>query len=175
MLDIDTVGFIADLEPCANPAFIDIEITEADAGVDYKLADLKAGTSEDVPIPGLDLVIPLVGSAGVVADIKVSGNADAFQLNLGLDACITSPLGKECGSDLVPTGLPVEIIQGDFSFGSVCGGWKCVYYTAQEVAEIKAGQLTQQQACNDHSPSTFTGGHNANYPGCGTCYCCAKN
>jgi hypothetical protein len=57
--------------------------------------------------------------------------------------------------------------------GSTGTQWSCYHYSAQEVKDINAGKMTQQAVCAKDG-HIYTAGNNTNYPGCGTCYCCAK-
>ena len=120
-LDIDTIGMTADIEPCGNPATIGGEITEADLGINYQWGPYSTGDSGEEPIPGLSVGIPIVGNAQVEAAYDIEGNAGALTIKLGLDACIDSIIGKECGSDLTSE-LPIYILQDTFHFDSICGG-----------------------------------------------------
>jgi len=120
-MGIDTIGVSATMLPCASPASMSMEITEADAGIDYPIAGITAGYSGDIPIPGLSVAIPVVGDAGVQAAVSIDGNADSFEFSLGLDACVDIPIvGSECGADLDPDQLPVPILSGSYSFGDLC-------------------------------------------------------
>jgi hypothetical protein len=120
VLDLDTIGVKADIEPCAQPFNMDLEITEADMGIDYQIASLTAGEDEDIPVPGLSIGIPFVGSAGINMAVKIDGNLDALTLSLGVDACI-SDVG--CGSDLLSS-LPIWLLNTQFDFSDLCEGKK---------------------------------------------------
>lgn len=119
MLGIDTIGLKAEFAPCAMPAHVNLDITEKDLGIDYQIAGLTFGKDADIPVPGLSIDIPDVGEAGVNAAVQLVGNVDAFDAQLGLDACISVGGDKECGSSLVPE-LPIWVIKGNFTFGSIC-------------------------------------------------------
>jgi hypothetical protein len=45
-----------------------------------------------------------------------------MKFDVAMDACVNVTLiGEECGSKVDPTGtLPVQILQGTFSFGDIC-------------------------------------------------------
>jgi len=123
LMGLDTIGIEIDLEPCADPMDFSMDITEEDLHIDYPIAGITAGTSENVPIPGLSIDIPFVGSAGVVMVIKVDGNVDQLTISFGVDACIDSPAGDECGADLpIPVGnpFPIMLIDAQMSFGNLC-------------------------------------------------------
>jgi hypothetical protein len=96
-------------------------LTDHHAGIDYPIDDITFGTDQEFPIPGFSIDIPVVGSAGVFAAVDVSGDVSSFQAKLGLDACIDSIIGEECGSSLTSE-LPVYVLQGTFSFDSICNG-----------------------------------------------------
>jgi len=119
VLNADTVGMLIDLEPCANPATMSIVVTEAALGIKYTIADITAGTTEEVIIPGLFVPIPLVGQGQVQADITVDGNIDKLDIDIALDACLSVFGITECGSDLTSL-LPVEVLQTSVGFTDVC-------------------------------------------------------
>jgi len=119
MLNLDTVGLKMDIEPCADPAHVNLDVTEADLGIDYPITGLTAGEDEDIPIPGLSINIPVVGDAGVNAVVDLDGNVDQFTMDLGLDACAEVMGYQQCGSKLTSE-LPVWVLQGTFSFGDMC-------------------------------------------------------
>jgi len=129
VLDIDTVGVRADFEPCADPLHMDLEITESTFGIDYPIADLTAGTDEEVPIPGLSFSIPVVGSAGANMAIKIDGNVADLTVAVGVDACMSVLGVNTCGKDLTSM-LPIYILQGDFHFSALCGGGTYDTYSA---------------------------------------------
>ena len=108
-----------DVEPCTDPAKISIVVTEADMKINYTIADIVAGTTEVVPIPGLSIPIPLVGDAQVQADITVDGDASMFTIDIGLDACVTVFGFTKCGSDLT-SDLPIDVLNTTVSFSGVC-------------------------------------------------------
>merc|ERR1711862_699550 len=97
--------------PCANTSHVDIAVTESKHNIDFKVADVEAGTEKDIPVPGLSVDIPEVGSAGVDVAVEVDGNLDNLRLKVGLNAC-TQVRGHEvCGSALTSY-LPIWILHG---------------------------------------------------------------
>lgn len=119
----DEVTVEIDLIPCGNPAEVAFIVSDKKFNINYKIADITAGHDETIDIPGLSLAIPGVPvSAGVVLDVKISGNIDSLTLDIGLDACVDLPfIGKECGSKLL-SALPIWLLDQTFNFGSVCTG-----------------------------------------------------
>jgi hypothetical protein len=115
-----TLHFQATLLPCINPASVSLEVTEADYKIDYLVGNFSAGVNEDdIPIPGLSLDIPFVGSVGVNAIVQVDGDASEFDFNLGLDGCM-SVLGKTvCGSELTSY-LPIWVLNGTITLSDLC-------------------------------------------------------
>ena len=115
-----TIGVKLDLEPCGKPASMSLDIVEKNLGIDHKILGIKAGTKEEVGIPGLNVGIPVVGKAGVDAAIELDGNASKLKVKVGLDACAKLKfVGKKCGSDLTKV-LPVWILDHTFQFSHVC-------------------------------------------------------
>ncbi|KAH8055681.1 chlorophyll A-B binding protein [Aureococcus anophagefferens] len=98
-LDLDTIGVVVDMEPCADPMNFDVDVragvpggarlvsclfqvTEADLGIDYEIEKLTAG--ERVPVPGLSLDVPVLGSAGVNLVARITGSVQELTLSFGL-------------------------------------------------------------------------------------------
>lgn len=97
-----------------------IEVTESTIGIDYRIASLTTGEDADIPVPGLDLDVPVLGSAGVNMVVKIDGSVDALSLGLGVDAC-ASVLGYEkCGADVDPAQFPILLLNSSYSFSGVC-------------------------------------------------------
>lgn len=121
----DTVTVVMDIAPCASRAYVDLSVHDSKFGVKYDIGKVAAGTDEDFDIPGLSIDIPGVPvSAGVVVDVKVDGNIDNLELQVGVDACAQIPVwGKECGSDLTSV-LPVWLLDTTFNFGHTCSGFQ---------------------------------------------------
>jgi hypothetical protein len=89
-------------------------------GFDLKIPALSAGTNKTIPVEGLDVDIPGLGSAGVVVNFVLDGNLQALKAEVGLDACIDIPIyGTKCGSSVI-SALPVWILNQTLSFTSVC-------------------------------------------------------
>lgn len=51
--------------------------------------------------------------------------------------------------------------------------YSCHAWTVEDQQKINSG-VPQQQVC-ENDGFIFTQGANQNYPGCGTCWCCAPN
>mmetsp|Transcript_89047 Transcript_89047/g.172493 ORF Transcript_89047/g.172493 Transcript_89047/m.172493 type:complete len:218 (-) Transcript_89047:193-846(-) len=116
---LDTVGVILDMQPCAEPMYYSMEVTEADLGVDYKF-EIAADEEEEIPIPDVSVDIPGLGEAGLFADVSVFGNIDALEIHIGLDAC-ADVLGYEtCASTVDPVDFPIWILDETFDFSTVC-------------------------------------------------------
>lgn len=99
--------------PCASPATIKFEIQVDGCPWDYSIS---AGDDGSVDIPGLSFGIgPL--TAGAVLDYTLSGNAEALEIKLGIDACAQVFGVKECGSDITSE-LPLNILDEKINFGA---------------------------------------------------------
>jgi hypothetical protein len=116
------VGVRGVLQPCGTKATIGLTIYETTLGFSYSKS-ISSGTSFDAPVPGLNVGIPVVGSAGVVAKFSFTGTVSAVRMVGSLDVC-GSILGfKQCGSSLCSfCGLPVSVISATVNFNSVCSG-----------------------------------------------------
>ena len=120
MLGVETVGVQAVLAPCDSTAHMDLDIYETDLGINYTIAGVSAGEEKDIPIPGLDIDIPVIGNAGVNVAVEFGGNLSELEVKLGLDACIDLPVvGEHCGSALTKE-LPIWILSGSYDFSSLC-------------------------------------------------------
>ena len=98
------------------------QVTEADLGIDYAIEKLTAGEDAYLPVPGLSLDVPVLGSAGVNVVARITGSVGELTLSFGLDAC-GSVLGVEtCGADIDPYRLPVMMLNETYSFNDVCDG-----------------------------------------------------
>lgn len=114
----DTVNFIANIQPCAQPADIEFEISDTDLGVDYTKT-ISMQDSEQFDIPGLTFGIPGYASASAVADVTVGGDLDDVEISLGLDACASVAGFQVCGSSLTDE-LPVTVLEGTYDFSNIC-------------------------------------------------------
>ena len=124
LLGLDTVGLAMDSQPCGHPVTGDIEITEKDIGIDFKVASLGAGTDDTIPIPGFSIGIPGTPlNAGVDIDIRIDGGPSDLSIDFGLNACVDIWIGKLCGSDIpgISGVLPVWAFKiQHIDFSSVC-------------------------------------------------------
>jgi hypothetical protein len=116
---LDTVGVVLDMEPCALPMYYSVEVTEADASVDYKI-ELAADQDEEIPIPGVSVVVPGLGEAGLYVDASIFGNVDSLEMHIGLDACADLYGLESCASTIDPIDFPIWILDATFNFSAVC-------------------------------------------------------
>ena len=114
MLDVDTLGFSANLAPCGKPASLTLRVTEADEGIDWS-TQYDSGESGEVPVPDLSIDVPIFGSAGVYAVYEIDGDASALGIALGLDACGTVLGITKCGSS-VTSELPIILLNNTYKF-----------------------------------------------------------
>tara|TARA_B110000208_G_scaffold172770_1_gene216042 strand:+ start:304 stop:1173 length:870 start_codon:yes stop_codon:yes gene_type:complete len=117
--DVDTIGITGELELCNKPATATIKVNDTKFGISHELAGLVAGRAIDVPIPGLDLDIPDIGSVGVNAAFDIEGDLENLEIKLGLDACGKVLSHSVCGSKLTDK-LPLYVLDHTFDFGSLC-------------------------------------------------------
>jgi len=119
-ITVDTLGLILKLDPCANPMFYSIDVTEADLGIDLYY-ELTGDSEEKFPLPGLSYPIPPFGEVGLFMDVYISGNVAELTLDFGVDICLMDG-SEECASEYYPydTVFPVWIIEGIFDFSDIC-------------------------------------------------------
>ena len=71
-----------DLEPCAEPAGLSLDITERDHHIDFPITGITAGKAQNIPIPGLSIAVPKIGNLGVDAAVLIQGNPDELTLKV---------------------------------------------------------------------------------------------
>jgi diketogulonate reductase-like aldo/keto reductase len=126
LLGIDTVGVALASQPCASAVTADIEVTEKDLGIDYKVAKLGAGADDNIPIPGLSIGIPGTSlNAGAVLVVQLDGGMTDISIKVGLNLCVDVIIGSLCGNDIpglsgVLPVFPISFQHIDFS--GVCPG-----------------------------------------------------
>lgn len=119
----DTIGMKIDLDPCnAEGSKISIDVTEANHGIDFPVAGVRAGEERNIPIPGLAIAVPGVGHVGVDVAVLIVGNPDMLTLKVGLNACVAIASKMVCASSIpgLDTILPWYVLSGTYSFGDVC-------------------------------------------------------
>jgi len=151
VMDVDSVGVKAQFEPCAQPLTIGLEITEADAGIDYPIAGISAGDDKEIPVPGLSFGLPVIGSADANMAVKVDGNIDAVNIAIGVDACATVLGFKKCGSSLTSE-LPIWILNGQFDFSNLCAV-RTSERTTGGLVEQAHGASNGEECCSEQCSS----------------------
>mmetsp|Transcript_291 Transcript_291/g.741 ORF Transcript_291/g.741 Transcript_291/m.741 type:complete len:258 (-) Transcript_291:4197-4970(-) len=120
----DTIGMKIVLEPCdENGAKLSIEVTEKNHGIDFPIAGIAAGDTENIPIPGYAMIIPGVGNVGLDVSVMIAGNPDILRLKVGLNACAqTSTNHQLCASSIPPLSniFPWWVLKGAYNFGDIC-------------------------------------------------------
>ena len=116
---LDTVGVVLDMEPCAVPMYYSFTMTDADSGISYS-TEFDVGVEEAIPVPGVSVVVPGLGTAGVYMDTLINGNIDSLTIDIGIDACATLFYDLTCASTVDPTDFPIWLLESTFNFGSVC-------------------------------------------------------
>ena len=119
----DTIGMAIDIDPCNEMgSSMSINITEFDHGINYRIAGVRAGEEQYYPIPGCSIIVPVVGSMGLDADVLIYGNPDQLTIKVGLNACTVVASHTICASSVPGLNaiLPWWILSGTYSFGDVC-------------------------------------------------------
>ena len=94
-------------------------MTDAATGVSYS-TEFDVGVEEAIPVPGVSVVVPGLGTAGVYMDTFINGNIDSLTIDFGVDACINSLGIVSCASTYDPADFPIWLLESTFNFGSVC-------------------------------------------------------
>jgi len=116
---VSDIQLAARLTPCSVPATISFEVIEKLLHIDFKIASLRAGVDEEIPVPGLALIVPGVGDVGIHVLVGLKGDASDLDVKIGVDACGEALHLKKCGRDLIPL-LPIYILSHSFNFGDMC-------------------------------------------------------
>lgn len=125
----DTIGMKLDLDICNNEgSSISLDVTEKNHNIDYPIEAVRAGEEKNIPIPGLSILVPPVGSLGVDVTVLIMGNPDILMLEVGLNACLETPHHEICASSIpgLNTILPWYILNGTYSFGNACDSLESV-------------------------------------------------
>jgi hypothetical protein len=129
----DTFTASMKFEPCDAAATASVGVTDTQGLI---LAaggfseGITAGKPEHFDIPGASLTVTSfdIGEIGVYMDVNLGGNPDKLTLAVSLDICAGTELG--CCSDkgtgalshVCPSEIPIQLLEGTFSFGdNVCG------------------------------------------------------
>jgi hypothetical protein len=137
----DTIGLKITLDPC-NPdgSSLSLDVTERDHGIDFTVAGIKAGEENNIPIPGLSIVIPAAGHFGVDVAGLIYGKPDKLSVKVGLNACMAAGQHQFCASSVpgLTNIFPWYVLEGTYSFGNYCIGTTAVtsdeFSLIQEVA-----------------------------------------
>jgi hypothetical protein len=119
----DTIGMKITIDPCDElGSSLSLDITEADHNIKYMVAGIRAGEEENIPIPGLSIIVPTIGHVGVDAAVLILGNVDQLTLKVGLNACAVLRERNICASAIpgLHTILPWWVLSGTYSFGDLC-------------------------------------------------------
>lgn len=89
-----------------------------------------------------------------------------WKKNMGLDKCVRPPsnslISSPYASDPGSSYLPIASAQ-----------WDAIVFSQAQIDRIKAGTGTAQSIAQEMG-GVYTGGNNANYPGCGSAMQCKK-
>eukprot|EP00536_Pseudo-nitzschia_multiseries_P005946 jgi/Psemu1/303745/fgenesh1_kg.121_\ len=120
----DTIGMKIELDPCDEEgAKLTLDVTELDHGIDFELAGIRAGESENIPIPGYAMIVPGVGNVGLDVSVMIAGNPDILRLKVGLNACAQLSTNHQLCASSIPglsTIFPWWVLKGTYSFGDIC-------------------------------------------------------
>ena len=120
----DTIGMSMDIDICnENGSSVTVDVTEKKHHIDFPIEAIRAGEEKNIPIPGLSIIVPAIGSFGVDATVLILGNPDHLTMKIGLNACLSAGHHREICASSIP-GLnaifPFYFINGTYSFGHVC-------------------------------------------------------
>lgn len=121
----DTIGMKIDIDPCnKDGSSVSVDVTEAEHGIDFPIAAVRAGEEKNVPIPGLSVIVPGIGHVGIDAAILVTGNPDSLTLKVGLNACAKLAHKEICAGAIpgLSDVLPWYVLSGTYTFGDICSG-----------------------------------------------------
>ena len=120
----DTIGMSMDIDICnESGSSVTIDVTEKNHHNDFPIEAIRAGEEKNIPIPGLSIIMPAIGSFGVDATVLIAGNPDNLTMKIGLNACLSAGHHREICASSIPglnTIFPFYFINGTYSFGHVC-------------------------------------------------------
>ena len=120
----DTIGMSMDIDICnENGSSVTVDVTEKNHHIDFPIEAIRAGEEKNIPIPGLSIIVPAIGSFGVDATVLIAGNPDHLTMKIGLNACLSAGHHREICASSIPglnTIFPFYFINGTYSFGHVC-------------------------------------------------------
>ena len=113
---IGSVGIRVEMEPCdCGGAYAKVSYK---AGSDWTTAGrLAAGESNSFGIPGFSYNIPLVGEAGLYADVAISGDKSSLVFDVHLSMCLDGACngnlpGWGVGATVSAMGFPFAVVKG---------------------------------------------------------------
>eukprot|EP00584_Thalassiosira_punctigera_P017645 CAMPEP_0172555072 /NCGR_PEP_ID=MMETSP1067-20121228/57837_1 /TAXON_ID=265564 ORGANISM="Thalassiosira punctigera, Strain Tpunct2005C2" /NCGR_SAMPLE_ID=MMETSP1067 /ASSEMBLY_ACC=CAM_ASM_000444 /LENGTH=192 /DNA_ID=CAMNT_0013343577 /DNA_START=76 /DNA_END=654 /DNA_ORIENTATION=+ len=119
----DTLGIELNLDVCNDlGSTISLDVTELNHNIDHAISAIRAGEEKNIPIPGLSVILPHLGSFGVDTTVVIAGNPDRLRLKVGLNACSQVHHKEICLSDIpgLTSEFPWYILEDDYSFGDIC-------------------------------------------------------
>jgi len=119
----DTIGMKIDIDPCdIDGSKVSIDVTETKHNIDYPITGIRAGQSENIPIPGLSIIVPTIGHVGIDVVVVIFGNPDKLTLKIGLNACAELTSHELCASSIpgISNILPWFVLNSVYSFGTMC-------------------------------------------------------
>ena len=120
----DTIGMSMDIDICnESGSSVTVDVTEKNHHIDFPIEAIRAGEEKNIPIPGLSIIVPAIGSFGVDATVLIAGNPDHLTMKTGLNACLSAGHHREICASSIPglnTIFPFYFINGTYSFGHVC-------------------------------------------------------
>ena len=122
-------GAQATLALCANPLYAAAYYNSSAAPAPQLIDKVVWGQSTRVPIPGLAVTVPGLGSLAMELEADVSGPASNADITLAIGGCVDVLNQKKCDSNLPVIGslLPFRILDANkLDFAAVLAD-KCAY------------------------------------------------
>lgn len=119
----DTIGIELDLDVCNDlGSTISLDVMEGNHNIHFPIEAIHAGEEKNIPIPGLSMIVPYLGSFGIDVAVVIAGNPDRLRLKVGLNACLQVHTSEVCASNVpgLNSEFPWYILKGDYSFGDIC-------------------------------------------------------
>ena len=121
----DTIGLKLVVEPCdEHGSSVSLDVTDVNHNIDYPIERVVAGERKIFPVPGLSIMVPQLGHAGIDVVVYIAGNPDQLVLQIGLDACLAVRSSFVCAESLpyLDTAFPWWVMNGTYHFGDLCDG-----------------------------------------------------
>merc|ERR1712048_969075 len=116
---VDTVRMEVHMQPCAEPAVMDLTIDEEMQGF-HKHIGGTASVDETFVLDKLTVKVKKIGNATASAKVKLESNAQHITASVALDACGYIRNRHGCASEVPRSPFPLKVLDVDRDMGQFC-------------------------------------------------------